>query len=119
MCPEGLGLCSVTVMFRTTCFAYNRARLREVYPSPRAFFDIFAETIAEVQEEMTWQLPSLHECLAAFAEIRKDGGPAEHSEAAALVVPAFSAEPAAPPSKRERPAKAAGEAKPVAKRGRR
>lgn len=55
---------SVTVMFRTSLFPKNRARLRASTPNPRAFFECLAASFRESLAELPWRLPSLDECLA-------------------------------------------------------
>jgi len=60
----GLGRCSVTLMARTSLFAYDRARLRGSTPSPYPFFAALARSFREAIAQQPLVLPSLAECQA-------------------------------------------------------
>lgn len=58
----GLGLLSVTVMFRTSLFAFDKSRLRNTTPSPVPFFQALAESFRSSISQGSWELPSLLRC---------------------------------------------------------
>ena len=57
---------SITIMCRTALFAHNRARLRNVMPSPQGFFFAIAESFRASLAALPFRLPDLQECHAAF-----------------------------------------------------
>jgi hypothetical protein len=56
---------SITIMCRTSLFAHNRARLRNVMPSPQGFFFAIAESFRASLAALPFRLPDLQECHAA------------------------------------------------------
>ena len=58
----GLGLLSVTVMFRTSMFAFDKSRLRNTTPSPVPFFEALAESFRSSLSQDGWQMPPLLRC---------------------------------------------------------
>lgn len=53
---------SITIMCRTALFAHNRARLRNVMPSPEGFFFAIAESFRASLAALPFRLPDLHDC---------------------------------------------------------
>ena len=49
-------------MCRTALFAHNRARLRNVMPSPEGFFFAIAESFRASLAALPFRLPDLHDC---------------------------------------------------------
>ena len=62
---EGMDQYSVTIMFRTALFSYNRSRLRNASPHPANFFSCLAESFWATLAHTKWELPSLDVCRAA------------------------------------------------------
>ena len=56
---------SLTVMCRTALFAHDRARFRNVTPSPQAFFYAISASFRESFASFPLRIPSLRECLRA------------------------------------------------------
>jgi hypothetical protein len=50
-------------MFRTSCFAYNRARATSNPPNPKQVFEIVSSVIHKVLLSNRFCLPSLQDCL--------------------------------------------------------
>ena len=67
---EGL---SVTIMCRTALFPHNQARLRNVTPSPQAFFTTLAESVRASFAELPFRLPTLPEILRAVEPLPSGG----------------------------------------------
>jgi hypothetical protein len=80
---EGL---SVSVMFRSTLFPYNRARLAQGAPSPRAVWDKVASSVQKWLLKTELVMPSL-ESLLSRAEATVGTQPADSS------LPAHSSQP--------------------------
>ena len=76
--PEFHGGLSVTVMCRTSLFAHNQARLRNVTPSPQGFFFAIAESFRASLATLPFRLPELQECHEAMSAI-VDSPPAKRS----------------------------------------
>ena len=58
----GLGRLAVSVMLRTSLFAWSRARLRQTSPSPAACFEALARCFREGFAANAIRLPTLAEC---------------------------------------------------------
>ena len=62
------------IIFRSSVFARNRARLRDATPTPVWVFQILVEEIREALGRGQFRLPTLQACLARQAS-RQDSGP--------------------------------------------
>ena len=71
--PEFADGLSVTIMCRTALFPHNLARLRNVTPSPQAFFTILAESVRASFDELPFRLPTLPELLRAVEPLPSFG----------------------------------------------
>jgi hypothetical protein len=62
----GLGLCSMSVMLRTSLFPYARSRLRNTTPSPPELFYGLAGVFCDSFSRHTLCLPSLSDCMTGL-----------------------------------------------------
>ena len=61
---------AITAMMRCSLFPAPRSRLMAHVPFPSEMFMVLAESMAENLLDLSWRLPTLADCLAAYAETK-------------------------------------------------